>query len=436
MGASAQSVIMPVWFNFAADELAWTRPVFGYGPEIFPYIASLTTPATVHNVTAAPFLYAHNHLVHVFVELGFWGLVIYLGLLASVLWAGGASLRLHSLANPSERRWFTIAILAGVIGWTVAGLSGIPRIGDMTLFWVLLGTLVALPRVFQREDTAPDAVIAPRVSGSRAARRRAGQRTPGPHPGRLFVGSILAVVVIAFTLTYNVSHLRASSIANEGVQLLREGRPHTAMDRLDRAIELAPEFPLYYLERAQTFEALAQAAAGSEQQLDLLQRAYEQDTKALGLDRYSWQAVETTALTLVAMVDLGEEDKRDEAIALLRQLTTMIPYNYRTYEQLGHIEWVLGAPEAALEALDESLALTEGTAAGARSYLLRSLALNDLSRTQDSIDAVEQALELGLADLHDRSEAHFFLAGLYQEMGDEARVAEHLRAYDELQRQQ
>jgi tetratricopeptide (TPR) repeat protein len=222
-------------------------------------------------------------------------------------------------------------------------------------------------------------------------------------------------------------------MASEGVKLIRDGRPHSALDRLDSALKLAPEFPLYYLERGQAFESLAARTDVPEDKLALLQRSYEEDMKGLELNRYSPTAVETTALTLVRMVNAGAIDRQDEAISLLRQLTTMNPYNFRTYEQLGHIYWVFGAPEPALVALDTAITISNGSSEAGRIYLLRGLALQDLGRTQESINAMEWALNLGLTDPNDLSEALFFLAGLYEETGDVARMNRYLDEYHDLE---
>jgi tetratricopeptide (TPR) repeat protein/O-antigen ligase len=432
--ATAEATLQPLWFEFVEDSASYARPLVGYGPELFSYVAYLSTPASVYNENGSPFQYAHNHFVHVFVELGFLGLGAYTGLLVASIWMCFAHLRHQGSNSPTpQRSWFAIAIMSGVVGWTIASLTGIPRIGDLTIFWMLLGILVALSSVFRRNGSMSVPIPRSQVSGSRAARRHPTHGRWEPDLRRLAVGLALAFVVFSFTLSYNLGHLRASMMASEGVKLIRDGRPHSALDRLDSALKLAPEFPLYYLERGQAFESLAARTDVPEDKLALLQRSYEEDMKGLELNRYSPTAVETTALTLVRMVNAGAIDRQDEAISLLRQLTTMNPYNFRTYEQLGHIYWVFGAPEPALVALDTAITISNGSSEAGRIYLLRGLALQDLGRTQESINAMEWALNLGLTDPNDLSEALFFLAGLYEETGDVARMNRYLDEYHDLE---
>lgn len=431
--ASIASVVDPVWFDFTEDRFSPVRPLVGYGPELFSYVALLSTPAVVRNDINAPFHYAHNHFVNVFVELGILGLAAYLGLLAFVFRAGVIHLRTHGPTSSVELRWLSITVLAGMTGWAVAGLSGIPRVSDLTLLWALLGVFVATSHMFQRTRAVHDIAPPSRPVLPRAARRRNGQGAFTIHIGRLAAGLVGVSLVASLTLIYNVGHLRASGHASEGVQLLQRGQASVALGEFDKAVNLAPEFPLYYLERGLAFEMLAQAAQDQTQKLGLLERAYQENLAALRLDTYSVGAVESAALVLVAMVELGEETKRDEAIRLLEQLITMMPYNYRTYEQLAQVHWLFADLTLAIAALDESLALTGESSAGARSGLIRGLVLRDLGQIHESIEAVEHALVLGIPDGDDLSQAHLFLALAYEEIGDDAQMAEHMALYDELQ---
>ncbi len=68
----------------------------------------------------------------------------------------------------------------------------------------------------------------------------------------------------------------------------------------------------------------------------------------------------------------------------------------------------------------------------ARGYLLKSFALLDLERPEESAASGELALEIGLVEDNDRAEAFRFLARVHLSLGDDARATELLDAYRDL----
>ncbi len=159
------------WSDFERDRLSPLRPVLGYGPKLFSYVFLLETPAELHRESPQFYDYAHNHYLHEGVELGVVGLLTFLGLLGAVFVVGARGLRRDGDAHPVARKWLTLGVLAALAGWAVAAVVGIPRIGDLTLFWTLLALFAAMPRAF----------ALPMRRGRKPRRRRpaAGRGRPG-----------------------------------------------------------------------------------------------------------------------------------------------------------------------------------------------------------------------------------------------------------------
>ena len=420
------------WFDFGRDRLSVLRPVVGYGPEMFRYVFRLESPAELHLETDQFYEYAHNYYLHEAVEMGLLGLLTLLGLLGAVFTVGVRSLKGDGPSHPDERRWLTLGLLAALVGWSVAAVVGIPRIGDLTLFWVLVALFVAMPRVFAPSAVEVEVPPPPATDRrSRVARRRRSAALDLPI-ARLLVALGVVGLLGAFTWVKNVNYLVASASAASALDALEIERFDEHLRLIDRSVGLAPDVAWYHRQRSNILRGYAQAAGSARPAVSYGAQAHESNLRAFRLNPLSVFATQAAALSAMDLVQRGQEEHRDEAVELFGRLTELMPQNFRAYELASHALWLLHFPKMALAEVGRGLALTGDRPQGARSHMLRGFFLADLERTNEAAAAVERALALGLDDRNDRSEAHRFLVGVYRELGDDERAELHLEAYRQI----
>ena len=135
------------WFGFENLNFDFLRPTIGYGPDMFRYTYLLeSTPRGVDFVVPGP-AHAHNYFVHQAVELGFLGLFSSIVIYASPLLVSGYILLRRRKNNLPVYGLALIGVVAIVVGRGFEQMTGIARVSDLTIFWVLLGAFVAVPLV-------------------------------------------------------------------------------------------------------------------------------------------------------------------------------------------------------------------------------------------------------------------------------------------------
>ena len=159
-----------------SEGLTTARHIFGSSQEMYYIGYPLTAvPSPVFEVSG----HAHNQLLHIWVELGIWGLLSFLGILGSVLAAMIMALvRLNSYAGPDKD--LLVIICLGLI--TIFGarfieqIPGVGRISDAFIFAIILGLGLAIYRISQMVPEADDKRVSADV-GSGAV--RSSQRLKG-----------------------------------------------------------------------------------------------------------------------------------------------------------------------------------------------------------------------------------------------------------------
>ena len=428
---SSRLLVGQSWFDFGQDRLSPLRPVLGYGPELFSYVFLLESPSELHLASPKFYDYAHNHYLHEGVELGAVGLLSFLGLLGAVFVLGVRGLRRGGDSHPMTRRWLTLGVLAAMAGWAVAAVVGIPRIGDLTLFWTLLALFVAMPRVFAPGEVEEEAPPPASDRRPRAAWRRRAASVQLPL-GRLFIALAAVVLLGTFTWVKSVNYVVASTSAADALDALEVGRTDDSLRLIDRSVGLAPDVALYHLQRAAILQGYAEGTDSAEAGIPYAEQAHESNLRAWRLNPLSGQTTQAVAVSAMELARRGQEARREEAAQLFARLTAAMPHNFRAYELAAHALWLLGDPQRALVEVERSLALTGDDSKGARSHLLRGFFLGELERMEEAAASMERALELGLIGRNDRSEAHRFLARVYGELGDDERAELHLEAYRQL----
>ena len=143
-------------------------------------------------------------------------------------------------------------------------MIGVARVSDLTIRWVLMGLLAALPSVIQDAKPSESEPKPNRPEPRRTARRRnhraSSNRAPSLSLSGQFVWRLAAVAILlggVWTLTWtkNVNYVRAAVASRAGVEQFRAGDWESTLVSFDRAIELAPDVTVYYANRAELFLA-------------------------------------------------------------------------------------------------------------------------------------------------------------------------------------
>lgn len=189
------------------------RMLIGWGPESMFVAFNPFYPPSLANIEsrgASPDR-SHQAILDELVTRGFLGLASYAFVLFSAVALGW---RLMRRSDPWHWQIFFIACLSTITANFVEGLTGIPIVSTLMMFWVTLGLLVtggALAGHY-RLSLAPEpepvpepepAPVAPAPKGGQQKRRQPAQRgttrAPAPRPatGATSAGALLAYVLVA-----------------------------------------------------------------------------------------------------------------------------------------------------------------------------------------------------------------------------------------------
>ncbi len=159
------------------------RLLIGWGPESMFVAFSRFYPPSLANVEArgASPDRSHQALLDEIVTKGLLGLIAYLWLVGSFGW-----FCLQQLRQPASWRHhlLIIALLGAVTAHLVEGLTGIPIVATLMLFWMLLGLSVAAERMEHEATRVPATAPAPLEvkSPARQHSRRNQPRPPARQP--------------------------------------------------------------------------------------------------------------------------------------------------------------------------------------------------------------------------------------------------------------
>ncbi len=409
------------WFAGESDKLTWLRPLVGYGPDLFRSVFPLRENPDLHL-----FAFAHNHYLHLLLEVGILGLAAFGTLMATAL-------RLAWLLRRHPEpwvRWLALGIGSAIVGWLVAAVPGIPRISDLALVWALTGLLFALsPAGTGSAAAAPEAPAA--IAGTRAERRRRRGSDAVPM-ARIALATAAVAAVSWLSWDKGVEYAVASYAGGDVIAALARNDLAAAAERADFAVAMAPDVPLYHLQRGAVAQAAADRAADDAERDRYLQRAHQAAMDALAADPLSVEAIERAASSSIALVQAGLTAFAPVAVDLIDRLAAHLPADYRVWELRAHATWVMGDVRLALGYVDEAIELAGRGAPGARSHLMKGFFLDELGSPDQAISFATAAIDRGLSDQADLAEAHRFLARLYQDQGDETRRDAHLETYRRL----
>jgi hypothetical protein len=243
------------------------RPLVGYGPDMYKY--AYLAASGPHEVE-----HGHNFLVHTAVELGSAGVAAYAGLAAAL--AAALLSMLRRARGGGMPLWHVYAVvgLTGVMaGRLVEQMGSKAQISDLTLWWILVGTVVAMTAMTPQSEPA---------DASRArqrGRRRAQLRThSGGEDGLLarpfhLAGAVSVSLVLAFFWWQSVLPTANSSVTTaKALELAKTGQREATIEAYERAIDQSPSVAINHMALADVLRTLSTVAT-TDQRLELLQQA-------------------------------------------------------------------------------------------------------------------------------------------------------------------
>jgi len=425
------------WFDFDDLSLSWLRPLIGYGPDLFRNTYLLRSPAEGGNFLPLEPDHAHNYFIHQTVEQGFLGLVSSLGLFAAVFAVGGYQLVRLRQGLSSAHKVVLIVLLAALAGKALEMLVGVARVSDLTILWVLLAIFAALPVVMRTPEPATEDVPpAPQPTGRRRQRIR---RVSAPETGRHNWNAIFRLAIVAwlvggiavFTWVKGINYVRAGVVEANAVKLFRQGDWQGALTSLDKAIDLAPDVPAYYNDRAQVFVAYMindgvtpEHSCNNQQNLPyrtcLARESLESNIQGVQQRPFSWRPH-------LALANSGYNLKLDDfANRFYSESLALVPGSWLMRNELAD-SYIQGGQHAeALVLLEQSLAITQKNVLSIRALFLQGRAYSELGDLGATATSLERALELGLSG-DDELEGREILAKAYSGLSRTDLAAELLK---------
>ena len=437
------------WFEFDDLSLPWIRPVLGYGPDLFRYTYLLKSVPQGGSSPVEPD-HAHNYFITQAVELGALGLVSSLGVFATVFLIGGYLLFRRRKAIPPLLLLLTIGIVATMGGRFVEMMVGLARVSDLTVLWIILGVLAALPGIWANTDQAAKHESPAPAPAPRRTRRMRSAAATGPPGSTLsldwprFLGLAVIAVLVGgiFVLIWvkNVNYVRASVQVGEAVEQYRGGDFQASLSSLDRAIGLAPDVSPYYNYRAQIYFAYhaightpLEAECSQQTQISyagcLNVKSFESNLKGVESRPFYYRsrwALANSALNL----------KQDEiAIRIYEEVSSMVPNGTsmqneigRTYVALSEAYIAADQPELALVTLDKAFLQfdndSEPATITAKARFFQGIALQDLARLSEAAESFELSLAAPFSE-DSLGQTHKELANIYAELDENLLAGEH-----------
>jgi len=415
------------WFSFDELSLPWLRQLIGYGPDLFRPTYLLGSPAEGPNNRPLEPDHAHNFLIHQTVEQGYLGFLSALGLFAASFFLGARWILRRSRELSPVHRLILAVLLATMAGRFIEMMIGVARVSDLTILWVLMGLLAALPSVIQDAKPSESEPEPNRPEPRRTARRRnhraSSNRAPSLSLSGQFVWRLAAVAILlggVWTLTWtkNVNYVRAAVASRTGVEQFRAGDWESTLVSFDRAIELAPDVTVYYANRAELFLAFLINSERFKEQGCAEQRELDYEV-CVAFQSYQSNSDATAQRPLYYRARLAFANSafnlrlNEEAIKLYEEAVSMVPNSNTMRAALAEAYLEDGQTEKAIEHLNLSLAMGETIEA----RLLLGIAQMKLGDTEDGAESLAKGLSSG-EEQRLGNQASGLLADYYISLGD------------------
>jgi Tfp pilus assembly protein PilF len=412
------------WFAFDSLSLRWLRPLVGYGPDLFRFTYLLYSSAEGPNRFLLAPDHAHNYFIHQTVEQGFLGTISSLGIFTAVFLAGGHQLLRSRRQMDHVHKIILIALLSVLAGRGLEMMVGVAKVSDLTVLWVLLGLFAALPMAMQSPERRAQAA-SPVHPPARPA------LFPAPGVNRaLWVWKLVVVILMVGTIanltwTKGISYPRAAVQAGRALEYFNQGDLPSTLTAIDSAIETAPDVWVYYNWKALVLSAYRRDRSGPREphcdtqtnlpyRLCLATLAHQSNLNGSSQRPFEFRARIALANSAANL------DQDAESIRHYQDSLDMVPGSWGLRNNMASALLQLGKPDDALEALQESLEITAGSAASLEALLIRASVYANLGRYSDALADLDRVIEIS----PNNAPAHAGKAVAHAHLGQDSQARE------------
>ena len=411
------------WTSLDEPTFGWSRPWFGYGPDLFRYVYLFKSPPSPPLYLPHEPDHAHNFLIHQTLEQGLLGLLSTVVLFGAILWVA-IQVIIRSLNMKSTiDGLLMMGLLATLVGKCVEMTVGVARISDLTIFWVLLAGLASL-LILQNKNNIKDKNR--QSSSSLIPPNRGSGRRRGPKRyrsnSRLIRFSILAllsplIICVGFMgWKNNIDYLNAGRLASDSVQEYYRGNLQDSLTLLDQALLLVGDVPIYHNIKASVYsDFLTRIDGPKEISCSDKPDIHYQSCIAKASLNNNLNALTQRPLNFRSRLVLAEffNDYGDHENSVLHysQALELVPHSWIIREELARQYLKLGEASRSIELINESLDLREGSF-GSKSLFLKGKGYVQLAELELAAQSFEASLVQGLG-LTLSNEAYEILQMIY-----------------------
>jgi len=394
------------------------RVMFGFGPDMYFYSHPLASAPKQQLTTTS---HTHNYPLQVLMEQGLTGLVTMIATAFFVLLA--ATQTLIRKSKSGVRAPWILLILAGAVaalgGRAMEQMTGVGRVSDLMLFWVLMGLVFAIAEIGRREfEEVPESSVSTR----KVRLSNFDAKSIAPPIAILIVGLVFAVIFVQ----KDVAVIRAAWLAADGFEQKSDGQASAALNSFEQASDLAPNVERYVIEATELLVQSANQSEDRETSIGLL-------TEARGLlfeyekrDPNAWETQLRLAQVTASFVDLGLNELTPEMVArYIRIADLMQPYP-EIQALAAEVITIAGEWELGIVMAERAITLGPNGGVLAQAWWARGEALYRLDRSEEARLSFETAIDRDpTAGLY-AGRSHRGLALLFTEDGDaNSAAAEH-----------
>lgn len=342
-GTESGDIRKLVWSG--AIKIAKQNPIFGTGPETFGLTYWQVRPKEANLTSEWNFLYnkAHNEWLNSAANTGMFGLISHLLLVG---WFFVFAIRYPLNDNRKEKTRLTIsdsrltvtAFLAAVLGLETVNFFGFSTVTTETYRYLFMGMGVMI--------------------GTKDKGQRLKEKSSPLSPQPLALSLILFLAIL-YLLSQISSLFRADLNYNRGRQFYSAGVVGEAINPLYRAVELAPNEPVFRNELAEALSAAAisiWADGDKNQAVKIKNEAVTNFKIASGQSKFNLTFMRTQAQMEFLMREI-DPSLTDESLKLAKKTIDLSPTDPRGYYLLGRMYEELGEKTKAKDLYLEAVKL-------------------------------------------------------------------------------
>ena len=327
-------------------ELVQQRPWQGFGPETFrlSFPRAYQPLLTVYGGLVAAGDHAHNEILDLALGTGIVGVGLYAWFLLAAIWVGARSI---PLIVHKGRRMLLMGLVAAVAGYTAQNQLSFATIAPLSLFWVMLGLIVAIAQHVM-VPTAGVCVNGRPKQGAAGISARCGWSACIVAAG---VGAVALIVVV-------VPHgraLRADVCARQAQNAAVAGEWVESVSAYECALALSPEQDRYWQDLANSFAGLALSEA--ERRTERFALAEDAFTHAIALSPLDVTYRSGLGTIYYEWGVSGQRDKLDLASDMFRSAVEMSPADPQLWARWGRVCQAQGQSALAIEKYERALQL-------------------------------------------------------------------------------